>query len=357
MILDQLFSEPQYGRPQAEKEALLLPELITLTQHHVKHCPAYAKIVNLTAPKFASAKTLADLPYLPAGLFKTHKLQSVPDKNICLTLTSSGTTGQAVSQIPIDDMTAKYQARALAAVMREPFGDKRLPMLLIDSEEVLKSREDLSARNAGVLGMMVFGQAPVFALDANMKLKEDVVVTFLKQNGSKPFILFGFTYMVWRYFFQAVQKKGFDLSNGTLVHSGGWKKLESEAVTNADFRKGLRESCRLTKIFNFYGMVEQIGTAFLEGADGTLYPPSFGDVIIRDPQNWQALPPGKEGIIQVLSLVPHSYPGHSILTEDRGMIVHIDAGDRMGKALKVLGRLPKATLRGCGDVHAAGAAA
>jgi len=354
MILEHLFSESQYARPEAEKEKVLLPELIALTKHHLKNCPAYERIVRLTAPDFENAKSLDALPYIPTGLFKTHKLQSVPDKDIRLTLTSSGTTGQGVSQIVVDDITAKYQAHALSAVMREAFGTKRLPMLIIDSEETLRNRDQLNARAAGVLGMMVYGQNPVFALDAQMRLNETAVGDFLEKHGHQPFLIFGFTYMVWRNLYQPLQKKRWDLSQAILIHSGGWKKLENEAVDNAQFRRSLQERCGLTRIYNFYGMAEQLGTAFLEGEEGNLYPPAFGDVIIRDPETWQALPPGKEGIIQVLSLVPHSYPGHSILTEDLGVITAIDKGSRKGKAIKVLGRIPKAELRGCSDVYAAG---
>ena len=357
MILDELLQGPQYAAAQAEKERRLLPGFIALTRHHVEHCPAYAKVVRLTAPDFENANRLEDLPFLPVGLFKTHRLQSIPDTDRHTILTSSGTTGQAVSRIVIDDITAKYQARALAAVMREAFGGKRLPLLLIESETVLENRRELNARAAGALGFMTFGQAPVFALDASMRLKKDVIAAFLEQYSGSPFLIFGFTFMIWRYFQQDIA--GFDCRTGILVHSGGWKKLESEAVDNAAFRAALTKSCGVTKIYNFYGMAEQIGTALLEGEDGFLYPPAFGDVIIRDPRDWRALPPGTPGIVQMLSLIPHSYPGHSILTEDEGVVMHIDAGkgDRMGKAVRILGRAPKAELRGCGDIHAFGAAA
>jgi hypothetical protein len=59
----------------------------------------------------------------------------------------------------------------------------------------------------------------------------------------------------------------------------------------------------------------------------------------------------------VLSLIPHSYPGHSLLTEDMGVIRSIDAGDEgwMGKGLEVLGRVARAELRGCSDVLASAA--
>jgi hypothetical protein len=57
-------------------------------------------------------------------------------------------------------------------------------------------------------------------------------------------------------------------------------------------------------------------------------------------------------------MLPLSYPGHSILTEDMGVVHGIDDSScgRMGKYFSVVGRVPKAELRGCSDTHASQAA-
>ncbi len=164
--------------------------------------------------------------------------------------------------------------------------------------------------------------------------------------------------MVWQYLFTRIADLRFDLSNGILLHSGGWKKLEQMAVTNDEFKRRFRHATGLNKIFNFYGMVEQVGSVFVEGEDGYLYPPNFADVIIRDPATWQEAPVGTPGVIQVVSLLPRSYPGHSLLTEDLGVMHGIDDSTcgRMGKRFSVLGRVPRAELRGCSDTHAASVA-
>ena len=61
-------------------------------------------------------------------------------------------------------------------------------------------------------------------------------------------------------------------------------KLQDQAVDNADFKSRLQSSTGLSKVYNFYGMVEQVGSVFLEDDDGLLYPPNFADLIVRDPQ-------------------------------------------------------------------------
>jgi hypothetical protein len=56
----------------------------------------------------------------------------------------------------------------------------------------------------------------------------------------------------------------------------------------------------------------------------------------------------------MLSALPESYPGHSILTEDLARVEAVDdcPCGRLGKAVSVLGRVPRAELRGCSDTHA-----
>jgi hypothetical protein len=300
------------------------------------------------------AGSMVEVPFIPISLFKTHRLSSIPDENVFKTITSSGTTGQQVSQIVLDGETARRQTIALSRIMTSVLGPERLPMILIESEAVLKNRLRFNARAAGVLGMMNFGRKHFYALDEDMNLNEAGLRNFLAEHGGKPFLIFGFTFMVWQYLFQRVAGRGINLANGILVHSGGWKKLEEMAVGNPEFRQRFADETGLTRIYNFYGMAEQVGSVFLEGEDGYLYPPNFADVIIRDPLTFREQPVGVPGVIQVMSLLPESYPGHSILTEDLGVIRGVDDSTcgRAGKYFSVLGRVPRAELRGCSDVHA-----
>jgi hypothetical protein len=355
--LAAIVEAPLYQLPQAEKEARLAPVLAALTAHHRAHCAPYRRLTDVLGAAAAPAG-MVDVPWLPVGLFKSHRLVSVPDAEITTTLTSSGTTGQVPSRIYLDTPTARRQARALARIMSHVLGPRRLPMMIVDSAGVLRDRTAFSARGAGVLGMMTFGARPCFVLDEQMQLDRAAVEAFLARHGGAPFLVFGFTYMVWAYFHQQVAGLGLDLSRGVLVHSGGWKKLLDQAVDNPTFKRELAAATGLTRVYNFYGMVEQTGSVFLEGDDGLLYPPVFADVIIRDPLTFAELPPGEPGLIQSVSALPTSYPGHSLLTEDLGVIEHVDGGGgRLGKALRVLGRLPRAELRGCSDTHAVESAA
>jgi phenylacetate-coenzyme A ligase PaaK-like adenylate-forming protein len=359
MTLDELMHARQYSLPQEQKERLLLEHLNALTARHRASCEGYDRLVRVLHHDVPAAAALADVPYIPVGILKTHELRSIAPSEVFRVLTSSGTTGQRVSRVYLDRATAMLQSAALSKIMIHVLGPQRLPMLLIESPTIVTDRTSFSARGAGALGMMNFGRAHCHALDEQMQLQLPRVKEFLARFGGQPFLIFGFTFMVWAYFYQQIKGLGLDLSNGTLVHSGGWKKLIEQSVTNDEFKAAFRRDTGLHRIYNFYGMVEQVGSVFMEGEDGYLYPPNFADIVIRDPMTWNELPMGKPGVIEVLSLLPQSYPGHAILTEDLGVVEQIDGNTcgRMGKAFRVLGRLPKAELRGCSDTHAAGVSA
>ena len=334
---------------QAERESRLLPRLVELTTRHRARCPGYDRILAALGHDPARpGDAIAALPWLPARLFKHHTLRSIPEDAVFQILTSSGTTGKP-SRIHLDQHAAAATQRALAQTLRTVIGSRRLPMLVVDSVSALARQPSMSARGAGVLGMMMYGRDHVFLLDGEGTLAVDEFRRFMRCHGGAPFIIFGFTFLVWQHLLEAARQESFDLSHGLLVHSGGWKKLADLEVSNAEFRRRFGE-VGLHRIHNFYAMVEQVGTVFLEGDQpGELYCPDFADVIIRDPDTWNEASLGQPGVIEVASTLPTSYPGHLLLTEDLGVIHGVDDGRWPGKRFSVLGRLPRAEPRGCGD--------
>lgn len=343
-------SDRMFSLSQAEREARLVPELVELTEHHRARSPEYARILAaLGHHPGRGYERLADLPWLPVRLFKHHALKSIPDDEVFKVLTSSGTTGD-VSRIFLDKDAAAVQQKMLSATLQTVIGGQRLPMLLVDTKALFKNRKSFSARGAGVLGLMNFGRDHTFVLDEEDRPDVEAVRGFLAKHGGKPFLIFGFTFMAWLYLYQVARDNKLDLSNGILIHSGGWKKLVDQAVDNAEFRRRFAADTGLSRIHNFYGMVEQIGLTFLEGPDGSgLYCPDFSDIIVRDPETWEEVPVGEPGVVEVISTLPRSYPGHVLLTEDRGVVHGVDDGHWPGKRFSILGRLPRAEARGCSD--------
>lgn len=355
--IEQLFELPEYSINNIEKRELLLNELSGLTKFHYENCLPYKSILNNLginpADKF---KNIEDIPFIPVRMFKTQKIQSIPDSEVLKILTSSGTTNQQVSRIALNRETALLQVKALASIITSYIGNKRLPMIIIDSDATIKNRSSMSARGAGLVGLSNFGRNHFFALDENMELKVDEFIEYVEKHNSEQILIFGFTFMLWQYLYKKLKDTGkkVDLSRAVLIHSGGWKKLVEMAVTNEKFKEELFNLFSIKRVYNFYGMVEQVGSIFMECEEGYLHAPNFAEILTRSYEDWSVLPAGEKGVIQAISILPKSYPGHSLLTEDLGTVIGIDncKCGRKGTYFQISGRVPKAELRGCSDTHA-----
>ena len=357
MEISDIFEINPYSLNKIQKQELLNYNLNLLFRHHYDNCIPFKKMMDANNYEYFREYNYQDLPYLPVRLFKDFDLKSISDEEVIKTLTSSGTSGQAVSKIYLDKEAASMQTKTLTKIVSSFIGKKRVPMIIIDSESVVKDRNLFSARGAGILGFSIFGHKRIFALNNQMELNINELKEFLEIHKGEKIFIFGFTFMVYKHFYKELEKLNIelDLSNALLIHGGGWKKLINEALTPEFFKEKLNKVCKLNQIYDYYGMVEQTGGIFMECEKGYLHAPVFSDIIIRRAADFSIADIGEKGIIQVVSILPRSYPGQSLLTEDEGMLIGEDTCKcgRLGKYFKIIGRLKMAEVRGCSDTYGA----
>ena len=355
-MLEDFFKLSPYELSKDEKQKLLTQELLSLTKHHKLHCKEYAAILQALNFNEDSVKSYYDLPFIPVRLFKEYDLMSIDKSQVFKTMTSSGTTGQKVSKIFVDKDTASNQQKTLIKILSDFIGKQRLPMLIIDSPKVVKDRNLFSARGAAILGLSMLARERIYALDENMQLNVEVVKEFYQKYEGQRVLLFGFTFMVWQHLYSELKRLNLKLNlpEAFLITGGGWKKLVTLNISREAFKDALREQCGIGHFLDHYGMVEQTGSIYAECEYGHLHASNYSDVIIRDPKDFSICKVGQKGIIQVVSVLPHSYPGHSLLTEDEGIILGEDdcPCGRHGKYFTITGRMKKAELRGCSDTYA-----
>lgn len=345
-----------YSLKKSEKEQLLLNELNQLTEMHRTECAGYADYLEAIGYTKNKAETLVEIPFVPIRIFKELEMKSIPDENVFKTMMSSGTSGQMPSKIFLDKETAILQQKVLLRLLGDFVGNKRLPMLVVDSPETIKDRRSFTTRGATIMGLDFMATKMVFALNEDMTLDVDALMDFVATYGNKRFLIFGFTFMIWQHLFDEIEKRDLkiDLSNGYLLTAGGWKKLKKSAVSNEDFKKRGQKICGIIHYVDHYGMAEQTGCIYAECAYGHLHASIYSDIIVRRYKDFSPCSYGEPGFIQVLSSLPHSYPGHSILTEDEGIILGEDdcPCGRKGKYVQILGRMKNAEIRGCSDTYA-----
>jgi len=141
-----------------QKKNFLIKKFKYLISFHKDNCKDYSHFLDAQQFSLKKIKTINDIPFLPANLFKEYELKSIKKKEVFKILNSSGTSGQKVSKIFLDKETSLMQTKALTKIMENYIGNKRLPMIIIDNKNVLKNREAFSARGAGILGFSIFGK-------------------------------------------------------------------------------------------------------------------------------------------------------------------------------------------------------
>lgn len=351
-MLHQLLSLAPFSLSAQEKEKLYTKILSDRTLLHKENCPDYAKILNFFSQDTLKWGHTRELPFIPVRLFKYYVLKSIPDDEVVKIMTSSGTTGQQVSRIYLDKDSATLQSRVLSKIVADFTGALRMPFLVVDVPSLLKNRQAFSARAAGVLGFSLMGSGLTYMLNDDYTINFREIDAFLERWHGKDVLLFGFTFVIWQYLCQQLQslQKKLQLS-GVLVHGGGWKKLQATSVDNYTFKKTVTATTGINTVVNYYGMVEQTGSIFMECTEGHLHASNFSDIIIRNPLTLEEQPMGQPGLVQLLSLLPTSYPGHSILTEDMGVVHGVDdcPCGRKGVYFSILGRIKNAEIRGCSD--------
>ncbi|GMU62273.1 MAG: acyl-protein synthetase [Myxococcaceae bacterium] len=343
--MSALLDAPPYG---PRDEAALLREAVELTRKHLAGCRDYAAIW----PDFSGAESLEGLPYLHVGLFKriAFRTEGVKHQRVLL---SSATTSGTSSQVALDEVSAQLQAKSSLAILKDFVGVAKRPLVVIDDAASLRQRGQVSARVAAALSLLPLATTTTFLLkgeEPQWSLVEDAV------RAEPAFFVYGFTWALWKRWAQggipSSLKELLTHKQIHFVHSGGWKKLEAEAVSREALDGALLSGAAAgSRVIDFYGLVEQNGVIFPLCEAGARHVPRWATVIVRDPWTMKPAEPGQQGLLQFINVLAHGAPYHSVLTEDLGSLLEGPCPcGRSGPRFTLHGRVPKAELRGCANV-------
>ena len=361
MKTDKLLELNPYDGSQKAEE-LYMQALQEETIFHYEHNEMYKRFCDRKGFDPHKPFTIEDIPPVSVSVFKElgFKLNSVPKENLTLALQSSATSG-IPSTIVVDKETAKRQAKAMIKVVGEFIGKERKPFLIMDIDPRSSYKKLLGARFAAVTGYLRFANKTGYFLkaDENNVSYFDVegIQEYIKAlEADKPVVVFGFTYILYQHVMQSIEKTGvrIQLPKGSkIIHIGGWKKLESEKISKELFNDRLSKCFGInpTDVIDIYGFTEQMGLNYPDCKCGWKHASTYVKVLVRDTVTREVLPPGKEGLLEFITPVPHSYPGNAVLTDDLGIIdANSCAQGRSGTRFKIVGRMKKAEVRGCGDI-------
>ena len=360
--VESLLSIPPYSQPPAEKQAGLLTILKEELDYACQRHAGYKNYVEQWPLDYHSADRVADLPFLPVGLLKANPPLSLVDVgDVKRTLTSSATTSQLPSRVVLDSPTARRMTKGVVTIVRDFIGSARRPYLVVDTPDFKGSANGLGARGAAIQGLQPFASEITCCLSqddkGDLQLDKDRLREFAKDRQDTEVLVYGFTFILWNHLVKPLMEEGIclNLPQARILHSGGWKRLQDQAVEKTVFNQQVARTfgCSLDRIIDFYGMVETVGVIYPDCPEGNKHGPVFGDVIVRNPLTLEPVAAGEYGVVQVCSVLPTSFPGHLLLTEDRAQVISYDGCPcgRRGISFRFAGRIPKTELRGCGNLQ------
>lgn len=355
---DELLHHSPYSFPDPNKNQLLLAAAIPQLSQAIRHNPAIKKLFNTQNIKPRQLQSLDDIPFIPVTMFKYFNLRSTQKSSIIKTILSSGTTTSTPSKVPLDSQTSFNQMKALNHTLSHYITTKR-PFLVIDHPGSNTTSKSITTRSAAIRGLSLLSSEIIYLLsetsDGQLVLN-DQAFTLMQKYRHTPVYVFGFTYIIWSQFMKLIAASTTPIpkfSDILIFHTGGWKKLHELKISELTFSRQLARVFHTSpkSVRNFYGMAEQTGIIFVDCNFGYKHVPNFAQIIIRDPQTLQPAPNGQVGLIEIISILGHSYYSQGVLTEDLGQIIGIDdcRCGRKGTYFSVLSRVESAELRGCGD--------
>jgi hypothetical protein len=360
--IEKLLSIEPFALSKKEKKEQFLKAMHEAFRHHFQNNELFANYCKkMQLSENSQFKSIEAIPYIPVNIFKNKKLLSVDNTQIKKVLNSSSTKG-VPSTIFIDSVTAKRQAIASAKVMSHYLGSQRRPFLILDDDPMKKKSMEITARSAATRGFAVFSNETSYFINENngeLELDIEKFKETIKQYNSanNEICIFGFTYILYAHVVKKLLEQNITFKlpdNSKIIHIGGWKKLEDQKVSRQVFIENVSQVFGVpnSNILDFYGFTEQMGLVYANRGLGLKKVPVFADIIIRDFQTLKPVEDGKEGLIQILTPLPYSYPGISILTEDVGRIINRNKDEFgcEGTEFEVIGRAKAAEVRGCGDV-------
>ena len=344
--------EPVLNQPpfSPRDDASFLKEMNEICAWHLAGCAEYRRVW----PDWPEARSFEDLPFLHVGVFK-RQLWKTEAAGIVhqRTLRSSSTTGATASMMALDERSSALQGAKQLGNFEGAGGRVCVRLAILDNARALRQRGEASARITAAMSLRFLASEIHFLMLDDGALGWDRLRLVVERQTR--LLVYGFTWLLWQSWAAAKVpeevRRPLAGAEVHFVHSGGWKKLEAARVDRKRFDARLLATVGpASKVTEYYGLVEQVGVIFPRCESGFYHVPRWAGVLVRDPWTLETLV-DQPGLLQFMNALSWGAPYHSVLTEDLGRLVPGDCScGRAGQHFELLGRVPKAEVRGCANV-------
>lgn len=326
---------------------------------HLKKCPDFCSFMRESGlSENIENLTPEEIPPLLVTIFKEFRLISVPESQVKIELTSSGTGGR-MSAIVLDNRSYRRIQKIVFNIFNS------LGMVNLE-QKVNYLCFTYDPRKAGSVGTafsdkMLTGltarRAVFYAIRWNEAVGDfefdlDATVKKLIEFGrrSEPVRILGFPAYLWQVC-NRLEEKGITLQLGKdsfIITGGGWKMHKDKEVTKDIFKKRVEEMLGMPgeNIRDLFGMVEH-GIPYVDCEHGRLHVPIYARARVVEPETLEDLGKGTPGVLHLMTPYLSSYPSISLLTTDLAVIEDKCPCGRHGDTFRILGRAGLAKHKGC----------
>ncbi|MEO8587840.1 MAG: acyl transferase [Flavobacteriales bacterium] len=301
---------------------------LDLFRLHAEKNPVYRGFLEGLGRDPASVREVGEIPCLPIGLFRNHRVL-LDGLEPAITFTSSGTTGASTSShhVPWPELYRRSFMTSFRAVYGDPTEWRILALLPAYLE-----------REASSLVYMAqwLIEASGDALSGTYLYRYDELAEILRrsENEGRKTLLLGVTFAL----LDLAERYTMPLKSTTIMETGGMKGRRPEMVRE-ELHTILKNAFGVPAIHSEYGMTELLSQAWSTG-DGLYRCPPWMRVRVRDVNDpFSSLADGRTGGLDVIDLANlASCP--FISTQDLGR-------RNADSSFEVLGRFDHSDLRGC----------
>ena len=324
--LDQAFDFSE------ENKGLFVQSMQEMVQFHCERSPVYNGICQqygFSSEQIRCYDDLITIPHIFVTAFKQHRLLSLPEEDICMTFTSSGTQGQK-SQINLDRISFERQAGMRSLLVRSlGLVSEQLTNYLVFSYAPDIADQRGAAHTFNVYSSFAPAAEKYFALqqgtggEPTFDLEQAIATLVRFAETGLPLRVVGFLAFSF-VTLQEMKKRGIHLqfpAKSLLITGGGWKSHKGETVSFEGYAELVHDILGIQpeRIRDFYGMVEH-GVPYMSCSHRHYHVPIFANVGAVDPGTLQALPTGETGLLKLQTSYIRSAPAISVLSTDLGAI-------------------------------------
>lgn len=323
-IKDPLVSTP-------EKRKLFIDACREMAVFHSSNCVELKRVYqkyDFDPETILTEEDIARIPVIGVSAMKHHLLLSMPEGAAALKLTSSGTKGQK-TQIWFDKSSLDRVQTMLETLWTEEGLVSKVP-----TNYLMFVYDPADAKDLGIAFSITNQQrfAPpkgsFYAIGMNGKgeweFRKERLMEKIKEYIKEgcPVRLSGIPSFMFDFILDLEKTGGVKLPKDSyLLTAGGWKAAEDKKVSKEYFRSMAAGALGIPEenIRDGFGMAEH-SAPYTECKKHKFHVPVYNRIIIRDPETMKVLPPGRTGLLELVTPFNAMMPNLAVLSTDLGFM-------------------------------------